>query len=119
MQDFRHLKVWQRAHGVALAVYRATATFPRDEPYGLTSQLRRCATSIPANIAEGCGRGGDTDFARFLQIAMGSASELECHLLLSYDLGFLDQAEHDRLLADTVEVKCVLSALIHKLHAPR
>ncbi|MFQ5961877.1 MAG: four helix bundle protein, partial [Candidatus Methylomirabilales bacterium] len=74
MRDFRELKVWEKAHHLTLAVYNATTTFPRDELYGLTSQIRRSCASIPANIAEGCGRGGDAEFARFLQIAMGSAS---------------------------------------------
>ena len=73
MRDFKGLKVWQKAHHLTLAVYQAAMSFPRDELYGLTSQLRRCAASIPANIAEGCGRKGDVEFARFLQIAQGSA----------------------------------------------
>ena len=81
MKDFRNLKVWEKSHQLALAVYKATSTFPRHELYGLTS--------IPANIAQGCGRSGDAELARFLQIAMGSASELEYHLLLARDLGFL------------------------------
>lgn len=89
MKDFRNLKVWEKSHQLALAVYKATSTFPRHELYGLTSQIRRACASIPANIAEGCGRSGDAELARFLQIAMGSASELEYHLLLARDLGFL------------------------------
>jgi four helix bundle protein len=82
MKDFHALKVWQKAHQLTLAVYQVTATFPREELYGLTSQLRRSCSSIPANLAEGCGRNGDAEFARFSCIAMGSASELEYHLLL-------------------------------------
>jgi four helix bundle protein len=82
MKDFHELKVWQKAHQLTLAVYPVTATFPREELYGLTSQLRRCSSSLPANLAEGCGRNGDfAEFARFCSIAMGSASELEYHLL--------------------------------------
>ena len=77
MQDFRQLRVWQLAHELTLDVYRITKSFPKDEQYGLTSQLRRCSSSIAANIAEGCGRGSDSEFARFLQIAMGSACEFE------------------------------------------
>jgi four helix bundle protein len=91
MKNFRELKVWGKSHQLTLAVYKATTTFPREEEYGLTSQLRRACASVPANIAEGCGRGSEADFARFLQIAMGSASELEYHLLLARDLNLLRQ----------------------------
>jgi len=83
MKDFRELKVWEKAHQLTLEVYKATTIFPKDELYGLTSQIRRACASIPANIAEGCGRRGDAEFARFLGIAMGSASELDYHLLLA------------------------------------
>jgi four helix bundle protein len=86
VKDFHDLKVWQKAHELTLAVYRTTAGFPRQELYGLTSQLRRSCASIPANLAEGCGRNGDAELARFRSIAMGSASELEYHLLLARDL---------------------------------
>ena len=89
MRDFRELKVWQKGHLLTLDVYGATKSFPREERYGLTSQVRRSCTSIPANIAEGCDRTGDTELARFLQIAMGSASEFEYHLLLARDLDYL------------------------------
>jgi four helix bundle protein len=91
--------------------------FPRDELYGLTSQIRRSCASIPANIAEGCGRGGDGEFARFLQIAMGSASELEYHLLLASDLKFLDGSNYERLATEVTEVKRMLTSLIQKLKA--
>jgi four helix bundle protein len=82
MRDFRELKVWEKAHQLALEIYKATSTFPKEERYGLTSQMRRATVSIPADIAEGCCRKGDAEFARFLQIAMGSASELEYHICL-------------------------------------
>ena len=88
MKDFRNLEVWDKAHQLTLNVYRITKTFPGDEKFGLTSQIRRCAASVAANIAEGCGRTGNAEFHRFLQIAMGSASELEYHLLLSRDLEY-------------------------------
>jgi four helix bundle protein len=81
MQDFKNLVTWQKAHSLAIVIYQATANFPKDELYGLTSQIRRSCTSIPANIAEGCGREGNSDFGRFLQISIGSASELKYHLL--------------------------------------
>jgi len=80
VKAFRDLKVWEKAHQLTLQVYKATAPFPKEEMYGLTSQIRRAAASIPANIAEGCGRSSDAELGRFLQIAMGSASELEYHL---------------------------------------
>ncbi len=83
MQDFRKLKVWSKAHVLTLDVYKASEAFPREEIYGLTSQLRRASVSIGANIAEGTCRKGDVDFARFLQMAAGSASEVEYHLLLA------------------------------------
>jgi four helix bundle protein len=89
MKDFHALKVWRKAHQLTLAVYRITATFPRTEQYGLTSQLRRACSSVTANLAEGCGRDGDAEFARFCSIAMGSASELEYHLLQAKDLKLL------------------------------
>src|SRR5437764_13829901 len=86
MKDFRKLKVWERAHQFVLAVYQTTASFPRDETYGLTTQMRRAASSIPSNIAEGCGRDGDAELARFCLIARASASELQYQILLAHDL---------------------------------
>jgi four helix bundle protein len=109
-QDFRELQVWQRAHGLALSVYRVTASFPKEELYGLTSQIRRAASSITANLAEGCGRGGRSEIARFAQIARGSASELECHLLLARDLGHLSAPDYQRLYTSLAEVERMLTA---------
>ena len=117
MQNFRDLKVWQKSHAIVLGVYKATKVFPRDEIYSLTSQIRRAASSVPANIAEGCCRSGDAEFARFLYIAMGSASELEYHLVLSHDLGFLAKSEAERLSSEVSEVKRMLAAFIKKLKA--
>lgn len=118
MKDFRELKVWQKAHELSLAVYRATACFPKEETYGLSAQLRRACSSIPTNIAEGCGRGSDADFAHFLQIAMGSASETEYQLLLSRDLGYLPQDEYPALQECVQEVKRMISSLLKALRAP-
>lgn len=115
MRDFRDFQVWHKAHALALAVYRETALFPRDERYGLVSQMRRSSASIPSNIAEGCGRGGGFELARYLQIAMGSASELEYQLLLARDLGFLAQAAYGVLDADVIEVKRMLAPLIRRM----
>ena len=97
MQSFKNLKVWEKAHVLALDVYRSTKSFPREEIYGLTSQMRRASASVGANIAEGSCRKGDADFARFLQMAAGSASELEYHLLLARDLCFLQAPDYERL----------------------
>ena len=119
MKDFHELKVWQKSHRLTLEVYRITATFPRSELYGLTSQLRRSCASIPANLAEGCGRNGDAEFARFCSIAMGSASELEYHLLLARDLKLIPPKDHDELAQRAVELKRMLAGLLQKLKADR
>lgn len=119
MKDFRDLKVWEKAHELAVRVYRDTASFPKEETYGLMSQIRRAAASVPANIAEGCGRGGDGEFSRFVQIAMGSASELEYHILLAKDLRFLDVSRFHSLEQNVTEVKKMLSSLVRKLKADR
>lgn len=117
MKDFRTLKVWQKAHQFALAVYKATKTFPREELYGLTSQIRRSSMSIPTNIAEGAGRFTDKDFARFLQISMGSASEAEYQLLLARDLGFMSNEHYNTLQSQIVEVKKMLASFLRTLRS--
>jgi four helix bundle protein len=117
VQSFKNLKVWEKAHVLTLEVYKSSKSFPRDELYGLTSQIRRAAASIGANIAEGSCRKGDCEFGRFLQIAMGSASELEYHLLLARDLELLQTADFQRLSDGAVEVKRMLASLIHRLRA--
>lgn len=119
MRDFREIKVWAKAHSLTLQIYKATATFPREEIYGLTSQMRRSSASIPANIAEGFGRGGNTELARFLQIAMGSASEVEYHVLLARDLNLLTQKIYDDLEGRIVEVKRMLASLLLKVRRDR
>jgi four helix bundle protein len=117
MKDFRDLTVWKRAHDLALSVHGATKGFPRDELFGLTAQIRRCSLSVPSNIAEGCGRGTDNELRHFLQVAMGSATELEYQLLFAHDLGILSDENHDRLSERTVQVKQMLSVFILKLKA--
>ena len=119
MRDFRELKVWEKSHHLVLGVYKVTTRFPREEMYGLTSQIRRACISIPANIAEGCGRRGDAELSRFLQIAMGSASELEYYLLLARDLDFLKISDCDRLMSEVTEVKRMLASFLRKLRADR
>ena len=115
MVGFRKVKVWQKAHALTLGLYKATRSFPKEELFGLTSQIRRSACSIGANIAEGCGRRSKPDFARFLQIAIGSASELEQHLQLAADLDYLDRPAHGRFDDAVVEVKRMLWGFIRKL----
>jgi four helix bundle protein len=119
MKDFRQLKVWEKAHQLALAVYKVTKGFPKEELYGLTSQIRRSSMSIPTNIAEGCGRNTDAEFARFLQISMGSASETEYQLILARDLEFLSKKAHEKLHMDVEEVKRMLASLLKTLRADR
>ncbi len=115
MKDFRELKVWEKAHQLTLLVYQLTAAFPQDERYGLTSQIRRASMSIATNIAEGCGRGSDADFAHFLQIAMGSACETEYQLLLAQDLGYLPQDGYSVLQDSLQEVKRMIASLLKTL----
>jgi four helix bundle protein len=119
MKDFRKQKVWRKSHQLTLDIYKATSNFPREELYGLTNQIRRACASIPANIAEGCGRSSEADFSRFLQIAMGSATELEYHLLLAHDLGIVNDIDYENLSKETIEVKQMLTSLIKKLKADR
>lgn len=116
MKDFRSLKVWELSHKIALAIYNITVTFPREEMYGLISQIRRAGISIPTNISEGCGRGSETDFRRFLQIAFGSACELEYLLLISYELKYILKKDYDQLISQLIETKKMLSGLIKKLN---
>ena len=117
MKDFRKLSVWGKAHSPVIEIYKITADFPKSELFGLTSQIRRAAASIPANIAEGCGRDGEADLARFLQIALGSASELEYHFLLARDLNLINDTNYDNLNIRVIELKRMLTSLIKKLRA--
>jgi four helix bundle protein len=113
------LEVWQRAHILTINVYRATERLPRSETFGLTSQIRRASSSIGANLAEGCGRWGDVELARFTQIASGSASELQNHLRLAKDLEMLSAPECDRLLGELTSVRQMLTAFLQKLRGRR
>lgn len=109
--------MWHKAHQLTLGVYKATAALPKHELYGLAGQMRRSCASIPANIAEGCGRGSDAELARFCHIALGSASELEYHLMLAHDLKMLDTPDYERLSPDVIEVKRMLTGLIQTLQS--
>ncbi len=115
MKDFRSLRVWESAHRLTLEIYRTTAQFPREERYGLTSQMRRSSVSIPANIAEGCGKKGNGEFQRFLGIASGSASELDYELLVSRDLGYLTEPRYVSLNEELSRLRKMLNALQQKV----
>jgi four helix bundle protein len=115
LKDFKELKVWHKAYDLALTIYEASRSFPREEMYGLTSQLRRAAVSIGANIAEGCGRRSDGELVRFLQIARGSSSEVEHHLLLARDLKFLQGSTHQDIEKRLQEVQRMLTSLVSSI----
>ncbi len=115
MKDFKELRVWSTAHELTLLIYHLTRAFPRDEIYGLTSQLRRSAASIGANIAEGCGRRSDGEMTRFLQIARGSASETEYHLLLAKDLGFVTDSDYRKAEDKVAQVQRMLTSLVQRV----
>ena len=119
MKDFKELRVWSKAHELTVSVYVITRTFPKDEMYGLTSQVPRSAASIGANIAEGCGRRSDGELCRFLQIARGSASETEYHLLLAKDLGLLSESDFRKAEQKVLEVQRMLTALVQKVQPVR
>jgi four helix bundle protein len=114
MRDFRNLTVWGKAQRLSLTLYRCTEQFPKTELFGLTSQLKRASSSITANIAEGCGRHSRWEYVHFLDIALGSASEVQCELTLAADLGFIDKAAYARLSEQVAEVKRMLTALVKK-----
>ena len=115
MRDFKQLKVWEKAHRLCLQIYRVTKAFPDDERFGLTSQLRRAAASIPTNIAEGCGRESERELARFMSIAAGSASEVEYQLLLACDLNYIQDEIYRDLDQQVNEIKKMLNGFMKKL----
>lgn len=119
MKDYRQLEVWERSHRLTLQIYSVTRFFPKEEMYGMTAQLRRSCASIGANLAEGCGRDSDAELKRFVDIAHGSASEAEYHLLLSSDLGYLTRADFAALTEEIGQLKRMLGAFSRKLKAER
>ena len=118
MGDYRKLDVWRRSMGLARDVHCATEAFPSTARFGLGDQIRRSAVSIPANIAEGAGRNRDTEYRRFLEIALGSANELECCLILARALGHLNPSEARRLVKVSRDVRSMLAKLIRRLSLP-
>jgi four helix bundle protein len=115
MQNYKDLKVWEKGHLFTLKVYDVTKLFPKEEIYSLTNQIRRAASSIPANIAKGCGKNSQNEFAHFLNIALGSANEAEYFLILSKDLGYLNQGNFELLFQTVNEIKAMLISLIGKV----
>ena len=115
MRDFKRLTAWQQAHQLTLDIYKMTNGFPSDERFGVTSELRKAATSIPTNIAEGCGRCGEREFTRFLSIASGSASETEYQLLLAHHLGYISVDDYQVMNEQVNAIKKMLGALRRKL----
>ncbi len=115
MRDFKKLKVWQRSHQLVLDIYKSTEKFPKIELYGLTSQIRRSAVSIPSNIAEGCGKEEQAEFARYLRIAMGSANELEYQLILSHDLQYLTAEVFETLIDEVNQLKKMLVTFVKRI----
>lgn len=116
MQDFRNLAVWKKAHKLTLKIYEVTALFPNSEMYGLSSQMRRSASSVPTNLAEGCGRDGNAELRRFTNIALGSASELHYQLILAHDLSYLSAEHFAEYETDVIEVKRMLVGFLKSLN---
>jgi four helix bundle protein len=115
MRNYKDLVVWEKAHRLTLSIYKSTRGFPSEERFGLTSQMRRAAASIAANLAEGCGRRSDGEMGRFIQIAMGSGAELSYHLLLARDLNFIERRAFEGLDSDLGEVMRMMSSLSQRL----
>jgi four helix bundle protein len=115
MQDFKNLTVWQMARQLTKSIYKMTVDFPGSEEFGLKSQMRRASVSICTNLAEGCGRRGDREFRRFVDVAMGSACELECETILSFDLAFITEAMQEQILEKLIQIKRILGSLASKL----
>ena len=117
MQNFRDLLVWQKSHQLTLQIYKITKRFPKNELYGLANQIRRSASSIPTNIAEGSVQGTDAQFARFLYVALGSAAELDYQILLAHELEYIDAKEYQQQSSEIDQIKKMLTAFVRKLKA--
>lgn len=117
MKDYREILVWRRSHALTKEIYLHTKLFPKEELFGITSEMRRAASSIPANVAEGCGRDGDAELKRFMTIALGSACELDYFILLAGELGYLQSEISTKLGSEALEIRRMLGAFIKKLKA--
>ncbi len=119
MRNYEELEVWQKAHALTIQLYRISEGFPRAEMFGLVSQIRRAAASIGANLAEGCGRWGEAELARYVQIAMGSASELQNHIRLAKDLGYFHDSDYGASMRALTSTRQMLTALLRTLRRRR
>jgi four helix bundle protein len=117
MRDFRNLEIWKKSHKAVLLLYKVTQEFPAEEKYGLTNQIRRAGVSIPSNIAEGCGHESDKEFARYLQIAAASSSELQYQLILAYDLKYLNDELYAELSSSVEELKKMIYVFTKRIRA--
>src|SRR6476659_9031043 len=117
MRDFQKLDFWQLSYKLALRIYKSTQSFPKEELFGIVSQIRRSAVSIPSNIAEGCGRNSISELKRFLAIASGSASELQYQLILSFDLGYLNESLYKELCSEIIFIRKTIYQYSNKLTA--
>ena len=117
MLNFKDLEIWRRSHKLTLEIYKATQSFPKEELFGLTSQTRRAVSSIPTNIAEGCGRRTNAELANFLNIASGSASEVEYEILLAKDVGYITAEQCDMWTREIGEIRSMLAAYMKRLKA--
>ena len=117
MRDYHKIDVWKRSHQLTVAIYRVTENYPKEEIFGLTSQIRRAIASVPTNIAEGCGRNSDAELYNFLNIASGSASEVEYQLLLSKELGYIDESVATELVKEIAEIRKMLGSYMRKIKA--
>jgi four helix bundle protein len=115
MHNFKELKVWQKSRELVKEIYLEVSNFPSDEKFGLSSQLKRAAVSVPSNIAEGAGRNSNKDFARFLNISLGSAYELETQIILSFDLALINKEQLDKIINSINEVQKMIHGLSKSL----
>lgn len=115
MKNFKELLIWQRSHQLVLEIYLVTKSFPKEELFGLTSQMRRSSASIPTNIAEGCGRNSDAEMSRFLVIAQGSAAELEYQIILSKDLSYISLETFNKLSSELTEIRKMINTFMQKI----
>ena len=115
MRDFRQLRVWEDAHNLTIEIYQATKDFPKEELFALTNQIRRACVSIGSNIAKGCGRGSNKEYANFLQIALGSAFEIDYQMLLAKDLQYIESEKYLFLSEKIASVKRQLASLLQKV----
>ncbi|TPG42136.1 four helix bundle protein [Flavobacterium pectinovorum] len=115
MNTFRDLLIWQKSMNLVTQIYQLTNSFPKEEIYGLSSQIRRCSVSIPSNIAEGYGRDGNNDYLRFLNISISSLFEMQTQLEISFNLKYLNENQFNKINGESREIERMLSSFIRKI----